>query len=560
MQVYYDLLKDEFKDKQSFYRTIYTAHNNKIKPSKLIVELNKLGYDFTQSDFDNFIICATYKKGNSYIICKSGDYYDKENDWGNAIKIMFTKFSPSSKQFNILISCHKYQHAPKDWIDTLVNRNYAFTEGQKKQLIDIGYDVTNFYKNVAILTVDEIKTMINSIIIGTSNMDIMLKIMKMDIQYPEDFIDSILMIYKDIPNKIHQHYLNLWRILEFYTTDKKLKINDSINDVLVDNKFGWNIIYYFMFKTFNITDKLIEFCASRIEYKILILMMHKQNNIELNTNLMNKMIKVPPVQIMYYTTVYEKLVEFGYKDYINSKALDLTDFMIQYAIVPNEETFKIACENNYENLFDYCTSKYKMLPTSEHLKFALKQSFSPLINRILCYKIIPDKEHFKLAIKRGKDIMELLIKFGYVMDRDDVENSLIHEHCVDNLDRFGIKLDEEVYYWSHIYYCWYYKNQFELKDKNTLGLRLLCLDNKTTPEVFDKYVKDNNIEPDGYCLEHACRYNQSLAVHLLKTLKYKPTVTVFYWLQTSTAFNTVYYKMLDQYGVNDAYLSLKLQK
>ena len=633
MQAYVDLLKERFKDKSSFCNQscLYYPNNNKanVVPSpKIIVELDKLGYNFTQKDFDDFIICAVYKKSGSFIVTVVSDYYDKEKDCENCIKIMFTKFSPSPKQFNLLLSCNKYNRSIKYWVDVLIAKNYPFTAEQKKQLVDAGYDVTKFYAAAAVMSIDDIKSTIKSILLSATSINVLTdKILKMDVQYPDDFIESILIIFKVYSTTGYHHThpsTILEQILNIYIDSKIVKLHDNINDVLVDNKFSWRLFHYFINKGLNVSNKLIDFCASNIDYKILILIIHKQNNIELTAEIMNKMISgtryMNRYKECYYDDTYNKLVQLGYNNHINREQLDFIDFMISYGIVPDdttfkfacthnivklfdycttvhkmkpseeifkyactnnykeifdycinvcsmvptEETFKLACEKNYENIFDYCTTKCKMLPISKHLTVALTASYVnlSLINKILCYRVIPEKKHFKLALQENKECMELLIKFGYVMDKDDLRLSIESNHCVDNLERFNILCDEEVYYWSHINNNWYYKDKIKLQDEKLLSLRMLCMATKTTVDELNKYMTENTIEPDGYCLEHACHNNRPIAKYLLDKLYYNPTITTIYWLSRShiADFSTVYFDMIDIHKIDDAYLSTKLTK
>ena len=134
MQTYIDELNNYFKKKDSFYnlcnymnrrRTVIPAR----KPSDIIVDLNNLNYNFTQSDFDNFLVNATYRKKDSYITQKP--QFDTIN-WEKAVKIMFTKFTPNNKQLEHLLSCYKpttygntYEFV---WVDALIAKGHNFTD------------------------------------------------------------------------------------------------------------------------------------------------------------------------------------------------------------------------------------------------------------------------------------------------------------------------------------------------------------------------------------------------------------------------------------------------
>jgi hypothetical protein len=626
MQAYLDLLTDFFKNKNSFRLSIqyYTSQNYPISPSQAIVELDKLGYEFTQKDFDKFTTCASHNKSNSYIVTKgSKHYYHKDDDdAGNpydyqqkAIKIMFTKFTPSDKQFNLLMSCYnvkqgyRINQSSKYWIDILVGKNHVFTIEQKQQLIKIDYDIGNIYNDDNNLTIDEIKTITESVFNNKTQSSKLLQIVKKNkLQYPEDFIDWLLEHYKQNYSYRSDYNNEFTTIFDIFLKQKKIKLNEKIIDTITDKQYHITLIIYFLDNGLKPNEKLIDYCATNANCKTLILRLHKTHNIEITTQLMNKMLDGED-----FINYQELLRNIGYPnntfamcEYTEEEEMDeesdesgeaakpykkpckkaykkpskkktkvkdeekpcrnFSDFMIKYNIKPDEETFKIACSRHNENLFDHCTEKYKMIPNKEHLRLSLDTADDGLgiINKILCYKIIPEKEHLESICLsynyRKYDIIELFIKFGYVLDMDDLNMLLRYDIIINNLERFNIKYDEKLYYLCHINDTWYPSEKFEFADKRTLDLRLLCMNSVTTIENYEEYVKENNIEPDGYCLEHACRYNKKLALHLINTLNYIPTLSVFYWLNPKSEAKEIYHKMIKIHKIDDEYLSKKLIK
>ena len=570
-----DLFKQYLDDKTSFYKTYkngygyrrrygYGGNNTQTQPPALIVKLSMVGHNFTQEEFNKFITCVTYNKGNSFIVNNRPSYHSPIENRKEAIAIMFTKFNPSEKQFDMLVSCYKTGEADMYWVDVLKKKNFAFTDKQKKQLVTIGYDSSIVYQGQTNLTVADVKEIIASIFKGNTGTGIIKDVVEqLNIQYPENFLDQVISLCAnrkslDIP---------LTKIIEFLMEKKGLKINDTINDTLINNKFCAEMIEYMLDKGLRPNSKLIDFCATSKKRKLLILIMHKTHKIELTTDLMNKMIQS---DVIFSTNdygniskIYNRLLKIGYKYYksITNSPLNLTQFMIDYDIKVDQETFKIACKKHYENLFDHCVSKCKMMPTEEHLTLALQEvtlgNNIELINKLLFYKIPINSHHFELAAKYSSIVLELLIKFGYEFIKTDIKYMLKYGNYLDELDRFNIKLDEEVYYWSHIYNNWYYEDQIQLADKTIQALRKLCSDEKTTPEQFAKFLQENNIQPDGYCLERAACSNDTLVKHMLETLKYIPTMSTFYWLNIEHSES--YYTMVQHYKIDDTYLSAPLK-
>src|SRR3990172_4007775 len=93
-----DLLKEYLDDNTSFYKSIKSRYRYrytkfpKDDPSTTIIRLDEEDYDFKQEHFDKFIKCVSYNKGNSFIC-----YNNHNANSLKAIRIMFTKFTPSEK-------------------------------------------------------------------------------------------------------------------------------------------------------------------------------------------------------------------------------------------------------------------------------------------------------------------------------------------------------------------------------------------------------------------------------------------------------------------------------
>jgi predicted nucleotidyltransferase len=186
----------------------------------------------------------------------------------------------------------------------------------------------------------------------------------------------------------------------------------------------------------------------------------------------------------------------------------------------------------------------------------------------LCYRIIPDEKSLGFVImsechnKKKKNIIELLIKYGLALTFEDIKKLLEVEIVIENLERFGIPYDGNLYFWCHIYNFFpeVYMTKFSL-DSKILELRNLCRNPKTKKNMLDSFLLKNSLKLDGYCLEMCCRYNKILSEYILYSLKCKPTLNIFYNLFKSD--NDDHYELLkhiiSNYNVNDTYLSQSVQ-
>lgn len=569
MQACIDSLNTYFKNKASFYN-LGRWNNNDKKPADLIVELNKLNYNFTKKDFDNYLVNATYQKKNSYITYKP--HYESA-EWENSIKIMFTKCTPTDKQISHLISCYRpgAYYNKFIWVDALVTRNYKFTDDQKQQLVKIGYDVGKIY-STGIVTLEELKNVVTSAMNQKTDISKLKEIVqKNKLAYDDDFIESLLhhhpeRYYNDIIKRYHT-------IMDVFFNDNVIKITENINNLLVKNNLDTTTIQYFLDKGLVPNKDLFAYCATLQNGIINILTMHIKFALPLTIEIINSMMtqynEYRDSNIKYLESIgYEKILldkmeingRYGYKTF------NYVPLMNDKNIVPNKETFNIACMKHNQELFDYCIS-HKMIPKKEQLIIALETTSDDkgiqFVNKLLCYKIIPDSECLgfigEQSTEMSKSLITLLMKFGYKPSINDVKKFIEHRINIDNLDNLGFKYDDNMYYLCHIYNNWQYDDKFKLKNDKILGLRQLCRKQGTSDTQVREYMKENNVKLDYYCLEHALKINKYLADWMFEEFKCKPTPTTFYWITyrlAGSSYDTqLYHQLLDIYKIDDAYLS-----
>lgn len=594
---YINELNDHFKNKNSLCDELSWRSQNKTissNPSDLIIKLDSLGYNFTQKDFDNFIVCSIYKKGRSYIA--SSPYSSiKMDNRKKVLNIMFTKFTPSEKQLKLLINCAG--SGANDWIDVLVKRNYTFNDNQQIELIKIGYDVTKLYTNKTDLSLDEIKALVLSVISKKSKCDDLHTITHNNkIEYPSNFITWILSNHSPQNCYNIKEYTKIFKeILNVFIKQLNLKFDqDSYTHIYKFN--SCDFVYYCVDNGFIPTDESMIICSKTKSLIELVFYFHNRFGLKLTTEIMNNMLCTQCIYICkectgHYSNTYsadldmikQMLENFGYsntlidKAVVNSSAnadsnsesddgdgISIYKFLRLLNVIPNEETFKLGYMYKRENVVNDCTKTFKMLPTNEHLQLILKNNLInaslDMLNDILCYKILPTKDDFNVFINHHDDnlqALELLIKYGLVLDMDDINKALSEGLIINNLERFNIPYDETLYYYCYVHNIFPYDDKMEI-DKKTLALRIMCRTKTTTVDSFIKYIKDNNIMPDKYCFDHTCFYNNELFEHMSK-LGCEPTPTIYYWKGLSKChFNHDYFKnFLNLNKMNKEYMQTK---
>ena len=301
-----------YENKLSLYNEANSVSTDpRTLPSYTIIKLNELGYNFTQKDFDQFVDYGTYQKKKSYIVNRPY-YYSKNpkdqdtnlNNYQKAIEIMFTKFTPTTKQFNRLFSCYDQVQSYRNpylnytWIDTLIKKGYQFNENQKVILGKIGYKMTKLL--TANITLDDVKMIISSHIKGKLTIDELKDFTRdKDVDYPADFFNWVLMELVTNHSYGNKNYFrtngynsSYNTLFDFVIKDLKRSPDDNTFSLLVDNQINhWYFNDYLLDHKIAPTHKYLDYMASRPDYFInYILSFHKKITKLLSTNLLNSML------------------------------------------------------------------------------------------------------------------------------------------------------------------------------------------------------------------------------------------------------------------------------
>jgi hypothetical protein len=150
--------------------------------------------------------------------------------------------------------------------------------------------------------------------------------------------------------------------------------------------------------------------------------------------------------------------------------------MIKLDIKPDSYTIISAIKTNNIAAFDNCVNDQCVPLDIEHLNLVLGNDYLNLdfLKTILWHKITPTRESFLIFINKycGIGVIELMIKNGLEINKDDIELLISKNIKITNWERFGVD-DNQIYFWSYINNNFLYLKELKI-DKKILLLRDKC--------------------------------------------------------------------------------------
>lgn len=577
MQQLIDKFRETFKEKGClFAESKCYSSTLPNSPTSIIIDLHNQGYNFTESDFNTFILRATYTKTRGYFHAPDNWYRNAfPTNRGQAIDILFTKFTPNEKQFKLLFACYSKKSCSEsngyqDWFNVLIKKGYIFTDEQIQELSKIGYNTIDILAKSNVITLDNFKAFILSQAKNKEIYEIKALADKCDI--PIDFVDWILLNYRR-EYGIYGNRRKTIYVIKNIITALLGKIPVIINSIEHLTWFNCcELIYFCIENGLQLSHIDIVELSNSSEYAEILFFLYKKKNFEFTSEIMNNMIlsggdaiQTGDIQSSKYryvsttncNTIKKMLLEFGYSKNIiddsivqanhgDKRIVSMYFLLKNIGVKPDLDTFKNAYNCNKEHIINDCIANYKMVPTHEHLQITLaKYTDIHIINKIMHYKIVPSIDDYKLYISNNScsiDVIELLVNYGLKLTIECVGLALGKKLVIENLDRFNIKYDEELYHICYINNMFPY-DELMPTDVPVFGLRKLCRSEGLTKQKLKKYISENNVKFDNYCFDHICHYNSNLVGTLLNEFKLKATKTMYYWL----GFSKCYFYHFDKY-------------
>lgn len=539
----------DIKSKNILISATYRINHDNILET--ITKLSELKYNFTQKNFDDFILAAICGKKNSFLV-NFVTYNQKIQQLKNsAINIFFKKFNPNKTQMAKLLACYESRpDGDKYWVDILVSNNYQFSPDQLSNLQKIGYDLSQIYIHKPVLDIsNNIYEILLSVTKSNNNPLNFLKIINnTTINIPADLLDFLLLKYKPADYNIIDILLAIIkRIKPAENTIKILKQN---------NIFNFEIHKILLVAGLKPTYELLDFYSENLDrfkkiadkgdYLIIFCL---NSGINPDLEIFNKLL---------LRTLYLIGDLNNFKNIYEDKQINIYKLLLAYNIKPNLETLNCILYHfnhpNFNLILDDLLLNQNIIPNNNTLDHAIKayyrEDYNSVLQKILNYKIIPNYKNFKLAVKSQYflNILNILIISGFELKPEYLDYILSYEKFIPNLSKYNILHDEKLYFYCHInnYFPPEYSQNFNIDPKILEFRKISKFDSyfggnsksniyysqkdllKLSLDNLENYMKSNNLKFDRYIMDNLIKSNQKLGLYLIKKYNYSPNILTFY--------------------------------
>ncbi len=497
----------------------------------LLVELIDNNYDFTNVQFSNFIDQICYKNGKLPCYLSWIDTIPKK-----IITYMLTHNHITDSQITQLCEALCGARSGGYIINILFEQKHEFTIDQFKFLIQIAFECPN---------IDNYDSIHNNIIFM-----ICLCIIENKHQDYELFRRCILMVKQNaLPFNI-QHL----EIILYCLETKQIKPNQITNqttytlklllDALFLNNGNGTEIFDLIIKTkclnfYNIF--IIEYVINKFECDTRFANYVCDNFIQDNPNMLFKlMLKGYESTTNNINSILKKTSNIKINANDNFDMIGLTQEQIKeiansygmfhvanlfniFDLVPDINTLNIVCEKRNNPNIKFMVEKYNLIPEKSTLDICASSRDYDAIEYIINYKITPDintlhnlcNETIGFSVNENeffggpynyinniKKIIDLFIFHGLNINNDMVIYFGTKGIFLDNLERFDITQNEQLYFLRYLNNRETCKQAYKYTfDNNIIELHKLCLKKSLNYDKLMVFLKTNDVKLDRFALD-----------------------------------------------------------
>jgi hypothetical protein len=192
-----------------------------------------------------------------------------------------------------------------------------------------------------------------------------------------------------------------------------------------------------------------------------------------------------------------------------------------FDLIPTLNELNIACNMGCSKTGIYLMDTYNIIPEKDTLDICVSKLNYELIEKVLHYKLSPDETTLnylknELNIYDIPKIVDLLLAHGLTINDSHMDFLLSNKIAVNDLERFGIKYDDKLYFKCFMYNFLPidYLSKMVI-DKNIQKLYDLCKSKKTNYDKLINFMKTNNVGLNKYALDYLMNNNHTIALVMM---------------------------------------------
>lgn len=490
-------------------------------------------YIFTKSQFDSLFLQMTY--GSKPFILNSNNI---------PLKICTYIFSNYDLDDDKIQKILPYTLYPNNFyiLNILFKNNYEFTIDNYRDILSSYYTSQNlifdkYNNNIVFLCCISIKNDPKCIFFGNN------KKLLNGIVFDKHNFNVIMLADAYITNnnaRIKFNELMDIVLKSFINNDKEYIFNTMIN-----KNYGSRLNCYVFYKYIINNLGYNEAFANHIEQIYL-----KVGNNMLIFDLALKGYKITEDHLNTLVSIHDRLIIPLNDEYANIgmpfiflkkyqsntyASIPIIDLYGIFGISKSVKLLNMVMSNGKIDLASELLNKYNIIPNKETLDNAVSimhcsNNCSSVVTKILNYRIVPNSDTIRRINTSYSTTtinnIEILIKYGLILTFEDVEYLLSKKVIIQNLERFGIDIDERIYFLCFYYDVvdFVYKNnyKFDMIPTKILTLHSMCKV-YTNMSTIDSYLEENNIKLDKYALHYLIVSNKTLALKYIEKYKLLPS-------------------------------------
>ncbi|AYV80425.1 MAG: hypothetical protein Harvfovirus1_50 [Harvfovirus sp.] len=253
-------------------------------------------------------------------------------------------------------------------------------------------------------------------------------------------------------------------------------------------------------------------------------------------------------------------------------------FFVREGLIPSQDFCDKIAGKESRKLYDYLVSKNLLVHGNKAMEVACMNANVSLIKELINQKFKMNEKCFGLLVDAGGqnvtfEMLDYFVNFGgLTMTYDIVEILFVHGLFVDNLEKYNLKYDDNIYYMFYcnaveidkgskgkkkkkdgVYAAYVAKMMCDPRNALLIEFREMFSNDEINIEEIKKYMELHSLVPDQYCYEKILLVGATCIIDTISEIinwlehdyGFKPTIIVLKLCEENC------FKLFKRYFVGD---------